>query len=1032
MASVFNASPDSPGRSSLVSLARFSIERPLYTWIGILLCLGGGFWGFETLGRLEDPAFTIKTAVVVTEYPGASAEEVAREVSNPIESQIQKMSEVKEIRSMNQPDMSLIFVDIKDRHDGAELPEIWTKLRNRVAATPLPQGASRPFVNDGYGNVYGLYYAVTAPGFSDREIYDLARFLRLELLTVPGVADVNIAGMADEVIYIEPDTVLAKNLNVPPSIILTALAEADSVTEGGSIQGETGRILIQRPEGSDSVADIAGLTVGVDGRLLTLSDFAHVYRDRDHNPDLIARHNGIDAFTLAIAGLATENIIAVGHRVDAKLAEIVPQIPVGIEFHPIYQQHHVVERASDDFLLNLVMSVSIVFVVLAVFMGWRAAVVVGSTLLLTVVGTLLFMGLFSIEMERISLGALIIAMGMLVDNAIVVADGMQVAMLRGHRAQAAADEATSRTQMPLLGATVIAIMAFAGIGLSPDATGEFLFSLFAVIAIALVLSWVLALTVTPLLGNYMFVTGTAGARAVHGGVLFRLYGGILRVCLKAWWLVLALLVAITVACFMLFGQIKQQFFPDSNTPLFFIDYKLAQGASIHQTSRDLAVLEDWLAAQPDVVSTTAFVGQGAARFMLTYQSEDPNPSYGHMIVRTETLDAIETLIIDLKAFARSATPDAEVRAHRLAFGTGGGDPIGVRFSGPDPEVLRNLAETAAALLTSASQNIVAPRIDWREMEQVLRPVYATDRAQEAGISRDDVARTLLFATDGLRAAVYREGERQIPIIVRASRSEDIALTDQVVHSAATNEFIPFEQVTEGLRFESQNTLMRSRDRVFTIAVGADVAEGEVVADVQSEVQDAIESMVVPPGYKKTWGGEYESSREAMAALGGQLPVCVLVMVLISVLLFNAVRQPLIIWLLVPMSVNGVTLGLLGTGLPFTFTAMLGLLSLSGMLIKNGIVLVSEIDNTRQENADWGLADVIVTASTSRLKPVALAAATTILGMTPLLGDAFFQSMAVTIMGGLAFASVLTLLAAPVLYFAMFPNRRGRSGAHAIA
>ncbi|MEM9433146.1 MAG: efflux RND transporter permease subunit [Pseudomonadota bacterium] len=1005
-----------------MNIARFSIERPIYTWILILGCLFGGLWGFSSLGRLEDPAFTIKSAVVVTEYPGASAAEVAREVSEPIESEIQKMSEVDQIRSMNQPGLSWITVDMKDQYDGTELPQIWTKLRNRVSETRLPTGAKQPFVNDSFGDVYGIYYAVTAPGFSDQEIYQFSTFLRRELLAVDGVADVTVDGLRDEVIYVEPDLALSTNLGISPGAVQSALVNADEVTDGGRLEDDSGRTLIQRPLGSDSVEEIAGLPLGVGGKVLNIRDFASVYRGREANPQLLIRFNGLDAFTVGVAGVANENIVDVGHRVDARIAELQPQIPVGISFEPIYQQHVVVEEASNAFLVNLAMSVSIVVVVLAVFMGWRAAIVVGSTLLLTVVGTLLFMGIFSIEMERISLGALIIAMGMLVDNAIVVAEGMQVAMRRGQSSRDASQEAASKTQIPLLGATVIAIMAFAGIGLSNDATGEFLFSLFAVIAISLLLSWILALTVTPLLGHYFFKVGAKsedGTDDAYNGILFRAYGGLLRMSLRFWWAVIPTLVGITVVCFMAFGSIKQQFFPDSNTPLFFVHYKLAQGASIHETSRDIAVLEDWLVAQDDVVSITAFAGQGAARFMLTYQGEDPNPSYGHIIVRTQTLDAIAPLIAELTTFADTAVPQGELRAKRLAFGPGGGDPIQVRFSGADPKVLRDLASEALVLLQSSSDDIVAPRIDWREKEQVLRPVYAADRSQESGISRSDITDTMRFASTGLSSGVFREGERQIPIILRADPENGLNLTDYGVYSEARGGFVPFQQTITGLRFDAQNTLMMRRDQIYTITVGADISKGLTATEVQRQVQTPIDEMAIPAGYKMEWGGELESSGDAQASLGRQLPLSLIIMVLISVLLFNALRQPLIIWFLVPMSVNGVSLALLGTGLPFTFTALLGLLSLSGMLIKNGIVLVEEIDIVRRENPEQGLRDSITEASTSRLRPVILAAATTILGMIPLISDAFFQSMAVTIMGGLAFASILTLIAAPVFYYVFF-------------
>lgn len=1011
-----------------MNIARISIDRPILTWIIILGCFLGGLWGFSTLGRLEDPAFTIKTAVVVTQYPGADAMQVAKEVSEPIESEIQKMSEVNQVRSMNQPGLSWITVDMKDTFDGEALPEIWTKLRNRVNAAPLPDGAMRPFVNDGFGDVFGIYYAVTAPGYTDAEIYELSTFLRRELLTVDGVADVNLSGVPDEVIYVHPDPVLTANQNIPPAAIQGALSSANSVQDGGSLQSVNGRTLIQGPEGNDTVQEIAGLTVGIGGEVLNLFDFASVERKRDENPSLIIRHNQADAFTIGVAGQASENIVDVGHRVDAKLAELAPQIPLGVELQPIYQQHIVVEEASNDFLVNLAMSVGIVVIVLALFMGPRAAIVVGSTLLLTVVGTLMFMAFFSIEMERISLGALIIAMGMLVDNAIVVAEGMQISMRRGLSSRDAADDAANKTQIPLLGATVIGIMAFAGIGLSPDATGEFLFSLFAVIAISLMLSWLLALTVTPLLGHYFFKRGGGGDADAYDGLMFRAYASVLRLSLRLWWLVIPGLLAVTVVCFALFGQIKQQFFPDSNTPLFFVHYKLAQGASIHETSRDIQVMEEWLATQEDVVSSTAYVGQGAARFMLTYQAEDPNPSYGHIIVRTESLEEIAPLIADLEAFAAANLPQGELRAKRLAFGPGGGDPIQVRFSGSDPVVLRDLANQAMARLQEASPNIVAPRTDWREMEQVLRPVYATERAQEAGITRDDITGVLQYATVGTNSGVYREGERQIPIVLRADPAAGLSLTDHVVYSQSANANVPFEQVTDGLIFESQNTLLMRRDRVLTITVGADVVKGLTAAQVQTEVQETIDTMPLPAGYKMEWGGEYESSRDAQASLAGQLPLSLIIMVLISVLLFNALRQPLIIWLLVPMSVNGVSLALLGSGLPFTFTALLGLLSLSGMLIKNGIVLVEEIDITRRAMPEQSLMDSIVSASTSRLRPVILAAATTILGMTPLIWDAFFQSMAVTIMGGLAFASILTLIAAPVFYWTFFGRDRKRAAA----
>ncbi|MDX8352505.1 efflux RND transporter permease subunit [Cognatiyoonia sp. IB215182] len=1006
-----------------MNIARASIDRPIFTWIIMLICLFGGIWGFSALGRLEDPAFTIKQAVVITQYPGASAQQVATEVTEPLEAAIQRMAEVSEIRSVNRPGVSRIDVLVEDTINGDDLPEIWTELRERLQNVrgELPSEATTPVVDDGFGDVYGIFFAVTSEGFTDAERHQLATFLRREILTVDGVADVDIAGLPEEAIFVEPDLALSAQLGIDPQIIGQALATSNSITPAGSVNAGETRTQIQPAEGSDSVSEIAALTIGIGGELLNLIDISEVSRGRQDNPAQIIRFNGQPAFTLGVSGASNENIVDVGNRVDAHLVALATEIPYGVELHPIYQQHVVVDESSTGFLINLAMSVGIVVLVLALFMGPRAALVVGATLLLTVVGTLLFMAIFSIEMERISLGALIIAMGMLVDNAIVVAEGMQIAMARGKSSRDAADEAAGKTQIPLLGATIVGIMAFAGIGLSPDSTGEFMFSLFAVIGISLLLSWVLAVTATPLLGHYVFKQGGESAGDPYGGLVFRGYAAMLRGALHIRWLVLAALIGVTAACYVGFGMVKQQFFPNSNTPLFFVHYTMQQGTPISATAEQMEIVEAYLAEHEDVVAVSTFVGQGATRFLLTYGAEPPNPAYGHLIIRTENLDQIPPLQAELEAFAAQNLPEGEFRTERLVFGPGGGSPIEVRFSGRDPEVLRDLSDQAIALMTDASANILAPRIDWREQELVLRPRYVTERGQAAGISRDDVADMILFATDGVTVGTYREGDRAIPIVVRVAPDSDAGIMDQVLGTQDGSSLLPIEQIVDGFALEPQNTVIRRLDRVPTITVGASIPPDMTAAQVHAEIRSVIEAMSLPIGYKMEWGGEFESSADANASLGAQLPITILIMVLITVLLFNAVRQPLIIWLLVPMSVNGAAIGLLGAGLPFTFTALLGLLSLSGMLIKNGIVLVEEIDIVRREGT--ALREAIVTASTSRLRPVLLAAATTIMGMIPLLGDAFFVSMAVTIMGGLAFASILTLVAAPVLYDVFFGGAR---------
>jgi multidrug efflux pump subunit AcrB len=1010
-----------------MKIARFSIEYPIYTWLFMIFALVGGAVGYLSVGKLEDPTFTLKSALVITPYPGASAAEVAAEVSEVLEAEIQKMDEVKTVGSRNTQGSSVIEVEIEDRFGGDELPQIWDDLRDRVAdaRAALPAGARPSIVNDDFGDVFGILYAVSAPGFSDADIWDIATFMRRDLLTVEGVANVEIQGLPQEAIFVEPSSQIVSSLGIDPSLIIGAIRNATAINQTGFVSNGTTNLRIQGPSGEDSVSDISGLTFGLQGEVLNLLDIAQVSRGRVDDPEHILRHNGQEVFTLGVSGLLSENIVTVGQRVEAELKVLQDLLPVGVTVTPIYEQHRVVDDANGSFLVSLALSVGVVIGVLALFMGPRAAVVVGVSLLLTVTSTFFFMYLFDVKVERISLGALIIAMGMLVDNGIVIAEGMQQEMRKGRPSREAADTAAQKTQIPLLGATIIGIMAFAGIGLSPDATGEFMFSLFAVIAISLLLSWFVAVTVTPLLGHYLFKTGgLIGDDTGYDGPVFRVYGGIVRWALKLRWLVIAGMIATTVACIFAFSQVKQQFFPPATTPLFYLEYKAAQGTAIEQVSVDLAVIEDWLLARDDVAAVTATIGQGLTRFILTYNPARSDSSFGQLVIRATSAEAIPALRAELDQFGIQALPWAELQTKRIIYGPPVGSDIEARFSGPDPAVLRMLATQAEDILRQATPLLHSEHNDWREREIITRPIYAEDRAQAVGISRSDVANAIALATNGIPAGTYRERDRLIDIIVRTPRAEtahDGQLLDQIVYSNAIGGYLPLSQVIDGFAVVAEDPVIERRDRVPTITVQANVIEGLTPPTVFAAVRQQIEAIDLPLGYRLEWGGEFESAGEAQASLGRQMPLAFGTMLLITVLLFGKLRQTAVIWTIVPMAINGVALGLLFANLAFSFTAMLGLLSLSGMLIKNAIVLVEEID---AQKAD-GLAQdkAIIAASVSRLRPVVLAAGTTILGMLPLLADGFFAAMAVTIMGGLGFASILTLIGVPVLYHTYLRKER---------
>jgi multidrug efflux pump subunit AcrB len=1007
-----------------MDVARASIEKPVNTWLIVLICLLGGLYGLLSVGRLEDPAFTIKEAKVITAYPGATAVEVEEEVTEPMESAIQQMAQLKEIRSVSRPGVSEITVEIQDTYDGDELPQVWDELRRKVndARASLPDNTQPPTVIDDYGDVFGLFYAMKAPGYSDLEIIEIAKSLRRELLTVPGVAKVETAGEPKPEIHIEIAQDKLARLGVSAGGGISLLDVENEIQPSSIVTIGDQRVRISIDDAFDSVEAVENLMLGAPGStaMIRLRDVAEVSLGRNARPDQLIRHNGDRAITLAVAAVGDTNVVEVGEAVRAKLDSLTPFLPVGVELHTIYDQAAVVDDAVAGFLVNVLVSVSIVVASLCVFMGWRAGVVVGTILFLTVFGTLLFMWLGGIELERISLGALIIAMGMLVDNAIVVAEGMLIGMRQGKTSLQAASAVTRQTQWPLLGATVIGIMAFSGIGLSPDATGEFLFSLFAVIGISLLLSWVLAVMVTPLFGHYLFKRSHAPADGETGddpyaGRMFSAYRGLLIGALRHRWLTVLGLVGITAGCLYGFGFVKQGFFPYSDTPMFYVDVWMPQGTDILATERVMEEAEAFVLEQPGTEAVSTFVGQGATRFMLTYAPEAANPAYGHMIVRTTAREDIPGLIEKIRGPLAEQFPDAQVFTRRLVFGPGGGAKLEARFSGPDDDVLRTLAAKAEAVFRAAG-GITDIRTDWRQREKVLRPQFAESRARIAGVSRNDLAQTLMYFADGVQIATFRHGDELIPIIMRAPDNErgDLnAIGDRLVWSNGQSQYVPVGQILDGVAVEAEDTIIRRKNRLRTLNVQGDPAGDQSVAAVHARIRDTIEGIPLPPGYSFEWGGEIEDTAEAQGALMSQVPVGFLVMVLITVLLFATVREPLIIWLVVPMSICGVTLGLLGTGLAFDFMSLLGILSLSGMLIKNAIVLVEEIDLQLEEQSDRFAA--LMQAGVSRLRPVVLAAGTTILGMLPLLTDPFFASMSVTISGGLAFATILTLVAVPVFY-----------------
>ena len=1008
-----------------MDLARYAICKPVNIWVLILICLVGGVLAFFEMGRLEDPEFTIKEAIVTVQYPGATALEVEQEVTEPLESAIQELSEVKEIRSRSMIGLAEIRVEIQDRYSGEQLDQIWDQLRNKVgdAQQKLPPGLDPPLVNDDFGDVYGIFFALTGDGLTLKELHEVAKDLRRGLITAEGVGQVEIAGVREERILVEVDQARLAALRLSPQELVAALADADAAVESGGVRA--GEFFVHiRPTGAfDSLDALRALPVGQGPQSVDLGSIATLKRDYAERPRQIIRHNGEPALTLGISGISGSNIVEVGRSVEAKLESMQHLMPLGAELHPLYQQHSIVNESVNSFALNVFLSVAIVVGVLCLAMGVRAGVIIGAVLFLTVLGTLLVMWLAGIELERISLGALIIAMGMLVDNAVVVCDGMLIEKQRGRSILEASRKTLQQTQWSLLGATIIGILAFAGIGLSQDTTGEFLFSLFFVIATSLLLSWLLALLVVPLFGYYLLErkgdrdnnNDGGDADEAYSGPIYNRYRRMAGSVLAHPWLTLGILVVLTVLSVLGFSRVPQSFFPPSSTPIFYVNLFLPQGTHIRETSRTAEDVEGYLKQLDGVSDVSTFVGSGASRFMLTYAPEQPNPALMHFLVRTEEPDVIAGLVQEVNQTLPGRYPSADLAAAQFMFGPNAEAKLEARISGPDPEELRRLSAEGQRILHEQG-NVFNIRDDWRAPIPVLRPQLALDRLADAGLTRQQVSQALSVASEGEQVSVFRERDELIPILLRATpedRVEPGDLMQRLIWSPASSRYVPLAQVADGIEATTEESMIRRYGRERTIAVRAEPRDGENTNVAFGRIRPLIEGIELPTGYSLEWGGDHEQSSDAQQALASTLAVPYLAMVLVTVLLFAKVRQPLMIWLVVPMALCGVTLGLLVTGQPFGFMALLGLLSLTGMLIKNAVVLVDEID--RQIEDEVPRLTAIVEASASRLRPVMMAAGTTVLGMVPLLFDPFFANMAVTIMGGLGFATLLTLLAVPCLY-----------------
>lgn len=985
--------------------------------------LFGGIIAYNNIGKLEDAEIPIKAATVVTIYPGAAAHEVELEVTDVLEKAIQKLENVDNITSVSRPGLSIITVNIQSTVKTSQLPQLWDHLRRKVndAKGSLPSGAMEPIVNDDFADVYGILYAVTADGYSHEELVKYTEYVERELLGVDGVRRSQIFGEHTQTIDIVFSPEKLAGLSVNPMYIAAAIQNETAIINPGSVDVGKESVRVGVGQKIASIKEIENLLIQVPGGgNFRLGDIATVKRSYLQPENEALYYNDKPGLTLGLSNESGINVVKLGERLDEKLAELQKELPAGIEINQVYYQPDRVDDAVRNFMLNLAVSVGIVIVVLMFAMGLRSGLLISSGLVFTIMGTLIVMLAIGLPLHRVSLAAIILAMGMLVDNAIVVADGILVDLKSGIERNKAFINTAKKTALPLLGATAVAILAFLPLGMSPNAAGEFLSSLFTVLIISLSLSWIFAMIQTPFNAKYFYrKERPKGEHAeAYDNKFYRSFGSVLKWGIRHKFIFTAVSFAVLIFAFWSFRFVKVDFMPKIDYDQFYIEYYLPQGSDIKAVEKDALQIQKEILKMDGVNSVMASVGRPAARYLLIRHMPTGGSNYADFIIETKTTDRVAEIIPEIQKYLNNNYPDAFFRVleYRAAFYDA---DIEAQFTGPDPAVLKDLATKAKKIfLDEPTATYVTD--SWKNQTKKIVPEYSVERAQPLGLTRSDMGNSILVATNGMPIGAVYEGNRMLPIVLRTDTNlgENLEqLMNVPVWGQYSRASVPLSQIADTLKATWDYELINRLDNQRSIKVQCDAVKGHTAAEVQAKFQAKIEAIELPDGYELKWEGATAKSGEANQALFMFLPLAVGLMAIIIIGLFNNLKQPIIIFLIVPFAFIGIVLGLVTTGVFLTFTGIIGALGLIGMMIKNAVVLLDEINQNIRAGKDRLTATI--DSALSRLRPVMMASLTTILGMAPLLGDSMFNSTAVVIMFGLAVGSIITLVVVPVLYTVLY-------------
>ena len=1005
-----------------MKLVKYFLSKKPVTILLLVLVLAGGLLAYVKMGKLEDAPFTIKQALVLTPYPGASPSEVQSQVTDVLEESIQALGELYYLKTENRAGLSKITVYVKKETRADEMQQHWDKLRRKVSdvQSKLPEGAGPSVVNDDFGDVLGVFYGLTGSGHSYRELEDEAKLIKNEILKVKDVAKVEIYGTQTPTIDISVSPSVMARSGITMADIARAFEAQNKVVDAGGIDVGSNRLRIESTGNFYSLDDIRNLTiVSRTGEHFRLADITRIEESYQTPASNLMRINGQPAVGIAISTVPTGNMVDMAAAVKESLQQMSGSIPEGFELVTLYDQGYESAVANQGFILNLIISVLTVVAILLFFIGFKNGLLIGSGLVFSIFATLIVMLCTDIALQRMSLAAIIIAMGMLVDNAIVVSDSALVNMQRGMRKRVAIMRACSSTALPLLAATIIAILTFLPIYFSPHITGELLSSLVIVIGVSLMFSWVFALTQTPFFIQE-FVRRPRPEElksTLFDGKYYNMFRRSLHWVIKHRYATIACMVLLLVLSAWSSKFIPKVFVPALDKQYFTVDVWLPEGSNIDETGKLAEEMAEYIRTHGEAEMVSTFIGRTPPRYYLSNVAFGPQSNYTQLLVKCHTSEESRRLNAALQDSIRLKFPGPLIKVNKFELSPLTEAVIEARFLGPDPAVLDSLVGQAIEIMRR-NPKVADARNEWGNMALMLRPVYDPVKAGELGITKAQMMQSVKSISDGVPVGIYRDNEKKVPVLLK---SEGYDITD----AASLGNFsvwngersAPLSQVTERIETTWECPQMLTYNRQLSMAAMCGVKPGHTMAEVHGEIRSEIEAMLLPPGYTFFWDSQYKDQGEAMEAIAKYFPLAFLMLIVILVALFGNFRQPIIILCILPLSLIGVAVGMLLTGFDFGFFPIAGWLGLLGMIIKNVIVLIDEINIQRREGVPAYTA--VIESTVSRTRPVLMAATTTILGMVPLLFDIAFGGMAATIIFGLTFATLLTLFVTPALYILFY-------------